>query len=123
MDNWGVVMGFSDARPWGWWEVLDEAPGYKVKRLIVAPHQRLSYQTHQHRSEHWAVVAGKATCTVDGLTSYAGPGDCVDVPAGVPHRIANEQDELLVVIEVQRGDATDEDDIVRLEDDYGRCEL
>jgi mannose-6-phosphate isomerase-like protein (cupin superfamily) len=114
-------MGMSDVRPWGSWEILDEAPGYKVKRITVLPHARLSYQTHAHRSEHWVVVSGKATCVLEGDLSYAGPGDCVDVPIGAAHRIVNEQDEMLVLIEVQRGEYTGEDDIVRLEDDYGRC--
>lgn len=115
-------MGMSEERPWGSWEILDEGPGYKVKRITVLPHRRLSYQTHQHRAEHWAVVIGKVTAVVEGETSYAGPGDCVEVPMGAAHRIVNEQDETLVIIEVQRGEYTGEDDIVRLEDDYGRCE-
>ena len=114
-------MGEFEARPWGSWEVLDEAPGYKVKRIRVLPHQRLSYQTHEHRAEHWVVVAGKASCVLEGVTSYAGPGDCVEVSLGAAHRIMNEQDEELVIIEVQRGEYTGEDDITRLEDDYGRC--
>lgn len=115
-------MGESAARPWGSWEVLDEADGYKVKRLVVHPRSRLSYQTHVHRSEHWVIASGKATCVLDGVISYAGPGDCVDVPQGAAHRIVNEQDEVLVIIEIQRGEYTGEDDIVRLEDDYGRCD-
>jgi mannose-6-phosphate isomerase len=110
-------------RPWGLWEILDEGAGYKVKRITVLPHQRLSYQTHVHRSEHWVVVSGKATCLVDGRQSLAGPGDCVDVPTTAAHRIINDQDETLVLIEVQRGEYTGEDDIVRLEDDYGRCSV
>jgi mannose-6-phosphate isomerase-like protein (cupin superfamily) len=114
-------MGESAARPWGSWEVLDEAAGYKVKRIVVHPHSRLSYQTHEHRSEHWVVVSGKATCVVNGDTTIAGPGDCIDVPLGAAHRIVNGEDETLVIIEVQRGEYTGEDDIVRLEDDYGRC--
>jgi mannose-6-phosphate isomerase len=114
-------MGEFAERPWGSWEVLDEAAGYKVKRIIVKPHARLSYQTHAHRSEHWVVVSGKATCLVDGGTAYAGPGDCVEVPRGAAHRITNEEDRALVIIEVQRGEYTGEDDIVRLQDDYGRC--
>ena len=61
--------------------------GYKVKRIEVLPHQRLSYQTHAHRAEHWVVVSGKATCVLEGVTSYAGPGDCVEVPLGAAHRI------------------------------------
>ncbi len=112
----------SENRPWGSWHVLDEGPGFKVKRIVVNPHARLSYQTHEQRAEHWVVVAGKATCVVDGETIVAGPGDCVDVALGQAHRIANQDDETLVIIEVQRGAYTGEDDIIRLEDDYGRSE-
>ena len=110
----------SEQRPWGAWYVLDEGPGYKVKRIEVRPGQRLSYQTHEHRAEHWAVVQGTATCTLDGETSRSRPADPSTVAVGTPHRIANLHDEELVVIEVQRGDYTGEDDIVRLDDDYGR---
>lgn len=110
----------SDQRPWGAWHVLDHGPGYQVKRIEVRPGQRLSYQTHQHRGEHWAVVQGTATCTLDGETVEVKAGESVDVPVGMPHRIANRHDEDLVVIEVQRGDYLGEDDIVRLDDDYGR---
>lgn len=110
----------SGIRPWGSWHVLEEDDGYKVKRIVVQPHQRLSYQFHQHRAEHWVVVTGKATCLVDGETLRAGPGQCVDIAIGQAHRIANHQDEVLVLIEVQTGRYTGEDDIVRIEDDYGR---
>jgi mannose-6-phosphate isomerase len=116
------MMGDFEARPWGSWHVLDEGDGYKVKRIEVRAHQRLSYQTHQHRSEHWIVVAGIATCMLDGQVSVARPGETVDVPIGAAHRITNEHDEDLVIIEIQRGAYTGEDDIVRLDDDYGRCE-
>lgn len=116
------MSGLSETRPWGSWHVLDEGDGFKVKRIEVNPHSRLSYQFHRHRGEHWIIATGKATCVIDGVTSYAGPGECVDVPVGTPHRIVNEQDVPLVVIEVQRGDYTGEDDIVRLEDDYGRTD-
>lgn len=109
-----------EQRPWGSWQVLDEGDGFKVKRIVVTPHSRLSYQRHEHRSEHWVVVSGKATCVIDGGTVVAGPGDALDVGTGQAHRICNEEDEPLVVIEVQRGEYTGEDDIVRLEDDYGR---
>ena len=110
----------SDHRPWGSWHVVDEGDGFKVKRIVVNPHSRLSYQTHQHRAEHWVVISGTATCVIDGETVVAGPGDCVDVALGQAHRIANQDDDTLVIIEVQRGAYTGEDDIVRLEDDYGR---
>ncbi|MGC4110519.1 MAG: phosphomannose isomerase type II C-terminal cupin domain [Nocardioides sp.] len=116
------MTGERDERPWGSWEVLDEGPGYKVKRIEVRAGFRLSYQTHQHRAEHWTVVRGAATCTLDGETFEVKTGDSVEVPLGMPHRIANLHDEPLVVIEVQRGDYTGEDDIVRLEDDYGRAQ-
>lgn len=114
------MIGESDERPWGSWQILDEGDGYKVKRIEVKPHSRLSYQTHDHRSEHWIIVQGKATCVVDGETRIVGPGECVEVELKQPHRITNMEDELLVVIEVQRGEYCGEDDIVRLEDDYGR---
>jgi mannose-6-phosphate isomerase len=109
-------------RPWGSWHVIDVDKGYKIKRIHVKPGKRLSYQTHEHRSEHWVVVYGIATCIIDGDVIIAGPGESVDVPLGAKHRLANEGTEELVIVEVQRGSYTGEDDIVRLEDDYGRCE-
>lgn len=108
-------------RPWGSWQVLDEGPGYKVKRIEVHPRRRLSLQRHDQRSEHWVVVTGKATCQVDDTSLVIGPGECADVGIGQLHRIANDSDDPLVVIEVQRGDYCGEDDIERLDDDYGRC--
>jgi mannose-6-phosphate isomerase len=110
----------SENRPWGSWHVLDEGDGFKVKRIVVDPGARLSYQRHERRAEHWVVVSGTATCTLDGETVVLGPGQTVDVEVGQAHRIANQGDETLVIIEVQRGSYTGEDDIVRLEDDYGR---
>lgn len=109
-------------RPWGSWHTIDEAAGYKVKRIHVKPGQRLSYQTHKHRSEHWVVIFGIATCIVDGKEVVAGPGESIDVSQGAAHRITNVHAEELVIIEVQRGAYTGEDDIERLEDDYGRAD-
>jgi mannose-6-phosphate isomerase len=109
-----------DERPWGSWQVLDEGQGYKVKRLVVLPGRRLSYQTHARRSEHWIVAHGTATCVLDGDTVEVKGGGSLDVPLGTPHRIANLHDDDLILIEVQRGDYLGEDDIVRLADDYGR---
>ena len=107
-------------RPWGRWTVLDEGPGFKVKRIEVEPGHRLSYQTHEHRSEHWLVVSGMATFVIDGTHMVAGPGDSAVVGRRAAHRIVNAGTDLLVVIEVQRGSYTGEDDICRLEDDYAR---
>ena len=111
---------YSEQRPWGTWHVIDVADGYKIKRIHVVPHQRLSYQTHEHRSEHWVVIAGTATCTIEGETVVVPAGESVDVPTGARHRIANAHEEELVIVEVQLGAYTGEDDIVRLDDDYGR---
>jgi mannose-6-phosphate isomerase-like protein (cupin superfamily) len=111
----------SEQRPWGSWHVIDVNDGYKIKRIHVRPGCRLSYQTHQHRSEHWVVVSGVATCTIDDEIVVAGPGESVDVAQSAKHRLANEGAQDLVIVEVQLGAYTGEDDIVRLEDDYGRC--
>ena len=112
-----------EVRPWGTWQVLDSAEGWKVKRIEVRPGHRLSYQTHEFRAEHWVVVAGVATCTIDDRAVVAGPGEFVAVPIGAAHRISNAHDEELVIIEVQMGNYTGEDDIVRLQDDYGRDDV
>jgi len=99
----------SENRPWGSWHVVEEGDGYK-----------LSYQTHQHRSEHWVVVCGTATCVIEGRTAVVRAGESVDVGVQHAHRVSNEHDDELVIIEVQRGSYLGEDDIVRLQDDYGR---
>jgi mannose-6-phosphate isomerase len=112
----------SEQRPWGSWHVIDVSDGYKVKRIHVTPGRRLSYQTHTYRSEHWVVIFGVATCTIDDEVMVVGPGESVDVAQGAKHRLANEGSEELVIVEVQRGAYTGEDDIVRLEDDFGRLE-
>ena len=114
------MVGESENRPWGSWHVLDEGDGFKVKRIDVQPGQRLSYQTHEHRAEHWFVVTGTATCVIDGEDVVARPGEFVDVEVGQAHRITNMGDSLLQIVEIQRGAYTGEDDIVRLDDDYGR---
>ncbi|HEV7893291.1 MAG TPA: phosphomannose isomerase type II C-terminal cupin domain [Pyrinomonadaceae bacterium] len=109
-----------DRRPWGTFTVLDEADGYKVKRIEVLPGKRLSYQRHARRAEHWMVVAGNARVTLDGQDVSLSVGETVDIPVGSAHRVANPGEETLVFIEIQRGDYLGEDDITRLEDDYNR---
>jgi mannose-6-phosphate isomerase-like protein (cupin superfamily) len=111
-----------DTRPWGSFTVLDEAPSYKVKRIDVLPGKRLSYQKHAQRSEHWICVAGQARVILDGREILLDPGDTADVPSGMAHRIENVGKELLTFIEIQRGAYLGEDDIVRLQDDFGRAE-
>jgi mannose-6-phosphate isomerase len=110
-------------RPWGNYTVLSEdAPDHKVKRIVVHPGKRLSLQLHAKRAEHWFIVAGVAQVTVDGTVTTLTPGEAIDIPREAAHRIANEGAEDVVFIEVQHGTYFGEDDIVRLEDDFGRAE-
>jgi mannose-6-phosphate isomerase len=115
-----VVDDASDIRPWGSFTVLDDAEGYKVKRMVVRPGKRLSYQRHARRSEHWFIVAGRGRFVLDSRTSAVSAGMAVDIPVTAAHRIENDGSTDLVFIEVQHGDYFGEDDIVRLEDDFGR---
>lgn len=110
-----------DRRPWGTFTVLDEGPGFKVKRIEVLPGKRLSYQKHAQRAEHWIVVQGTAKVTLDDRDIVVLAGQAVDVAIGAAHRVENPGKELLVFIEVQRGNYLGEDDIVRLQDDFGRA--
>ena len=109
-----------DDRPWGNFTVLDEGATYKVKRIEVLPEKRLSYQKHTHRAEHWMVVGGQAKVTLDGNEVTLGLGQTIDIPVGAAHRIENIGREKLIFIEIQRGSYLGEDDIQRLQDDYGR---
>lgn len=109
-----------DERPWGTFTVLDEGEGYKVKRIEVYSGKRLSYQKHAQRAEHWFVVQGEAKITLDGEEVIKRVGEYVDIEIGTAHRVENAGDELLIFIEVQRGAYLGEDDITRLEDDFGR---
>ena len=110
-----------EERPWGSFTILDEADNYKVKRIEVLPGKRLSYQRHSRRAEHWFVVAGTAKVTLNGVEMLVKSGESVDIGVGTAHRVENPQDgEKLVFIETQTGDYFGEDDIVRLEDDFGR---
>ncbi len=111
-----------DQRPWGTYTVLDEGNLFKVKRIEVLPGKRLSYQKHAKRAEHWFVVQGSALVTLDGRELMVNAGAAIDVPIGAAHRVQNAGSEVLVFIEVQRGDYLGEDDIVRLQDDFGRTE-
>lgn len=110
-------------RPWGHYEVLSDEPDHKVKRITVLPGTRLSLQRHHRRSEHWHIIRGEAVVTLGQQDIALAAGESVDVPRGGVHRVANPGQEDLVLIEVQRGDYFGEDDIERLEDDYGRVGL
>ncbi len=107
-------------RPWGSYEVLVNTEGYKVKRIIVKPGGRLSLQKHFHRNEHWIVVSGTATVTVDDNRCLVRPNESTYIKMGQTHRLENQGKIDLVMIEVQVGEYTGEDDIVRIDDIYGR---
>ena len=108
-------------RPWGSFTVIDEGRSFKVKRIEVLPEKRLSYQRHSRRAEHWYVVHGTAKVTLNDAEILVKTGEAIDIATGDAHRVENPSStELLAFIEVQTGDYFGEDDIVRLEDDFGR---
>ena len=121
--------GRTVTRPWGSFTILDESASgkagggadYKVKRIEVLPAKRLSYQKHASRAEHWTIVLGRARVTLDGARVDLGVGESIDIAAGSAHRVENPGTQSLVLIEVQLGSYLGEDDIVRLEDDFGRA--
>ena len=108
------------ARPWGQYEDIDKEDGFRVKRIIVLPGARLSLQRHKYRSEHWIVVRGTATVTIDDTVTELARNQSTYVPIGATHRLENRGSEALHLIEVQVGDYVEEDDIERLDDVYGR---
>ena len=108
-------------RPWGSYTVLEEGPGFKIKRIEVSPGGRLSLQSHRHRSEHWVVVAGTATVTCDQNIASLGPNQSTYIPIGAQHRLENLGTTTLQIIEVQVGSYVGEDDIQRYDDHYGRA--
>ena len=116
-------MNYKEERPWGSFEILLDEENCKVKKIIVKPGQRLSYQYHKNRNECWVIVQGEATITHDDflLVAKTTPeSNIVNIPAGTKHRVENKGEEDLIFIETQTGTYFGEDDIVRIEDDYGR---
>lgn len=109
-----------DHRPWGWFESLALGQRFQVKRITVKPSGALSLQSHNHRSEHWIVVEGNATVTIEKNVRLVKEGESVYIPQGAIHRLENEGKSFLVLIEVQIGSYLGEDDIIRYEDIYSR---
>lgn len=109
-------------RPWGFYECIASGIGYKVKKIKVSKHCRLSLQKHSYRSEHWFVISGRAGVTIGNSTEELTKNQSIDIPVGAVHRLENIGDSDLLIIEVQIGDVLNEDDIERLEDDFGRLE-
>jgi mannose-1-phosphate guanylyltransferase len=114
-------------RPWGVYYVLEDNPTFKVKKIVVNPDHRLSLQSHKHRSEHWVVVSGTATVEVRNSEQESkwvedlSPNESTFIPMNCKHRLANYGRIPLVIVEVQVGEYTGEDDIERFEDDYSRA--
>ena len=110
----------TEHRPWGSYTILEDRETYKVKRIEILPGKRLSYQKHEKRAEHWVVVDGEAIVTLEGKEIRLFPGQAIDIPQMAAHRMTNPGKDLLTFIEIQKGDYFGEDDIIRLEDDFGR---
>ena len=110
----------TENRPWGNYQVISLDSDYQVKKLTINPGKRISYQTHEQRSEYWVIVKGTGTVTLNGVEALCLAGDAYVIEEEMAHRIANTGDTDLVFIEVQLGTYFGEDDIVRLEDDFGR---
>lgn len=109
-------------RPWGYYETLNKAANYHVKHIMVKPKAKLSLQAHQHRSEHWVIIKGVATVTRGDEIVLLKENESIYIPANIKHRIENETDEPIELIEVQTGHYLEEDDIIRFDDIYGRRE-
>lgn len=99
---------------------MESSDGYKIKKIVVAPGKRLSLQKHFHRNEHWIVVSGTATVQIGDKTSLVRPNESIYIKMGELHRLSNEGLVPVVIIEAQVGEYTEEDDIVRFDDDYIR---
>lgn len=110
-------------RPWGWYDSIDQGQRFKVKRIQVNPGASLSLQKHRHRAEHWVVVKGEAEITCGDKTVLLKENQSTYIPLGEVHRLANSGSDPLEIIEVQSGAYLGEDDIIRIQDNYGRNQL
>lgn len=111
----------STPRPWGHYTVLAETPTFKIKEIVVQPGQRLSKQRHQQRQEHWLIFQGTALVELDGHERPLHQGESIDIPTQTWHRLANVGTTVVKFIEIQTGHYFGEDDIERVQDDYGRA--
>jgi len=111
---------YTEERPWGYFAVLEEGEGYKVKKIFVEPFQRLSLQFHNHRDENWVVVKGISTLICGETKKDLKVGENMFITRKTLHRIENNTESEVIIIEVQTGDYLGEDDITRVEDDYSR---
>ena len=107
-------------RPWGYFTTIDEGYGFKVKKIHVFSKSSLSLQSHEHRAEHWIVIKGKAKIIKGNKTLILKKNESTFIEFNEKHRLINEEDEILEIIEIQSGNYLGEDDIKRYEDNYGR---
>jgi mannose-6-phosphate isomerase len=120
MANTAEHNDIEDHRPWGYFVVLSDESDHKVKRITVYPDKRLSLQRHRHRSEHWVIINGNALVTLEDNEIPLKKGQSIDIPLHAAHRIRNIGQDNLIFIEIQQGKYFGEDDIERIEDDFGR---
>ena len=113
-------MSEKEFRPWGYYTVIEKGRGYIIKIIHVNKGQRLSLQSHNHRSEHWVVLSGVAKVVLDEKVFDLNIGQSVDIPLKSKHSLQNPYDNDLEILEIQLGDSLSEDDIIRYEDIYGR---
>ncbi len=107
-------------KPWGSYQVIDQGENFVVKRIVVNPYGKLSLQSHKHRSEHWIIVEGRAEITINDKITTLEPNQSTYIPSEIKHRLANNYDKDLILIEVWYGKKLDEEDITRYEDIYNR---
>ena len=107
-------------KPWGSYQIIDQGKNFLVKNIVVNPNCKLSLQSHEHRSEHWIIVEGKAEVNVNGNLSILESNQSIYIPSKTKHRLANNYDKNLIIIEVWCGEILDEEDIIRYEDIYDR---
>ena len=107
-------------KPWGTYRIIDQGENFIVKNIVVKPYCKLSLQSHKHRSEHWVIVEGRAEVTINDKITTLEPNQSTYIPSETKHRLANNYDKNLILIEVWYGDSLDEEDITRYEDIYNR---
>ena len=108
------------SKPWGFFQIIEEGEKYTVKKIIVKPKSKLSLQSHEHRSEHWVIVKGRAQVTINNDIKILETNESIFIPPQTKHRLANNDLEDLVIIEVWHGNILEEEDIKRYADIYGR---
>ncbi len=107
-------------KPWGSYRIIDQGENFVVKKIVVKPYGKLSLQSHKHRSEHWVIVEGRAEVTINDKITTLEPNQSTYIPSETKHRLANNYDKNLILIEVWYGENLDEEDITRYEDVYNR---